>query len=305
MKEVILYFKSNYGVDANTVLTIFVSTLVFAIGLLLQRINTFITSLSEKKKIRNLFELNLETLIRHTFKQHVEYEKSALLLVPSSDAFFVLTRVSIPSAEIIERIGYQNIYEAYFTGFRINFFPNNKMRLKAFNKIWAIISSIKFVQAQSFSRFDEFIKLYNEYNEHRNSALSNHQKFVDNLFTEINFIGNISVETKKYIEELDAIHYNWQHSKNRTNMTVVHRKLILPTRILNRKNNRLPLANSTNENLLKATHGYINQNKLLKANRIQVGIYSNNFKVYSRTSKMCLNILRSNFDQIRFFKGRH
>jgi hypothetical protein len=305
MKEVILYFKSNYGADANTVLTIFVSTLVFAIGLLLQRINTITTSLSEKKNIRNLFELNLETLIKQTLKQHEEYKKTALLLVPSSNDFFVFTRVSIPSVEIIERIGYQNIYEAYFTGFRINFFSDNKMRLKAFNKIWAILSSIKFVQAQSFSRSDEFIKLYNEHNEHRNSALNDHRKFVDSLFTEINFHRNISIETKKYIEELDAIHYHWQHSKNRTNMTVVHRKLILPTRILNRKNNRLPLANSINENLLKVTHEYINQNKLLKNNRMQFNIYSDNFKLYSRTSKMCLNILRSNFYQFIFFKGRH
>jgi hypothetical protein len=178
-------------------------------------------------------------------------------------------------------IGYHKTYEAHFNGIENLFKCKREKKLELFNKSWEIIHSINEWRERSSSSLKDFEANCNRLNERRNDAIEEHRKLIDRLISSVNG-KNIPQPIAEYIHEVDEIHINWQNTEDRTRPDILHRRLVLPLRILNRKNTEIPLAIRMNDNLMKVTMEYQNQSNLLRSYKKQFFRYYALFNAYSK-----------------------
>lgn len=278
-----------FNIDPNTSATIIISLSVFIVGFLFQQLFQSISFYIQRKRTRNIFEIVVKKFIEQVNVQSKVYSKSAKTFVFDRDTSFQFRKATIFTSQSVNQIGYQNIYNAYFSGFENLIKFNKTLKLKAFNKIWSCIISVDFWLDKSFKGVDMFPSKYNGFNDNRAEALENYRKFLDPLMA--SFDGKeIPKGVAIYISEIDRINIEWQKSRNRLRPDKIHRKLILPLRIYNRKNIN-PISVEMNSFLLDATRHYINQSYILKMEKLQQETYSKSFNFYSKISSKAIDIL--------------
>lgn len=307
MNSIIRYIKYNYDVNTDTSATITITLFVFVTGFIINTIIKNIRNCWERKKTKRIFEIALSSFLKQVDEQSKAFLQASQSFTFENDGNFVPKRIQILPLSAINEIGYKNTYEAYFSNFRINtlfFFCNKKMdlKLKAFNKIWEAIHSIEFWHNKSFENMDFFNNTYNLYNERRKDALEKNRLYVENMLTAIKQnLQNIPQEISEYAKKVDDITADWQNSTNPTNELIVHEKLIMPLRNLNRNNQNLYLANQMNSILLKATEEFQNQKKLLHTFQEQFKSSSDLFNSYQKSTLKSLEILK-NFSLLLFIQ---
>ncbi len=291
MSKIQEILNHQFNIDYNTSATILITLIIFFLGLILQRILSMYIDFIKRKRIKEAFEIALKVHINQIKKQSKGY-----LDVSNSIKFDVherieYTHVTIFSANSFENIGYQQTFEAYFSGIENLFKFNRKLKLKAFTKIWESIRSIDKWHTKSLTDMDVFLEKVNSYNEKRNDALDNHRKLIDMIKLQYNE-KNVPLRLGEYIIKLDEIHTNWQKLMNPAQPDIVHKKLVIPTRELNQRYDDLELAVKMNDSLLIATMEYKNQERLINAYIDQFFKYSISFKMYYNLTKTGMKILK-------------
>lgn len=284
------YLEKSYGIDPNTSATIFITLFIFLVGIVIQQSLSFFGKYMQRRKTRKIFKISLKGFISQVEKQSKEYNKTAQSLSFDKENKFEFKRATIATLSILNDIGYQQTYEAFFFGLE-NFFKFKvDLKLKAFNKIWDSIKSVEFWHDNSFGEVTQFMDKYNNFNEKRNNATENHRKFFEDIM--LSHIGQKDPERIGiYLQAAQRIHTQWQNYPNRTRPNIIHKQLIVRLRILNKKNQDINIANRMNDDLLEASLWFQNQNSLLKAHRNQFVIYSRIFRMYYRLCKKANEIL--------------
>lgn len=284
------YLLSNFDINPNTSATIIISLLVFFMGIAFQRLIALYIGYNRRSKVRQIFFIALKNIIDQLIDQSEGYLKSSKSFSFEKEFNFTIIRASLFSASSLQSLGYEKTYEALFTGVENFFSCNQRVRLKAFNKVWQTVKAVEFWHDHSFSDINRFNDRYNSLNERRGNALEEHRKLVENILIPLQ--GKLLPEIEgKYLQKVDDIHFEWQKIPDRTRPDITHRQLVLKLRILNRKNSSIPLANKMNANLLEASILYMDQSSLLKAKRDQFHAFYRSFRYYSRICKVSGKIL--------------
>lgn len=284
------YLELNYGIDANTTATIFITIFIFFIGLVVQQMIVIYNSYNERRKTRKIFKISLKSFVKQVKKQADEYQKTSQTFTFDKESNFEFNRASISTISSLNNLGFQRTYEAYFFGIENMFKCHLDFKLKAFNKIWDAVKSVEYWHDKSFQDVSDFINKYNTFNERRNRAVDNHRRYFEPIMTSISG-KTVPKNLGLYLRDADQIHFDWQNYPNRTRPNVVHKQLITRLRILNRENQDLDVANVMNNNLLEASMEFQNQHNLLKAQKIQFVSYGRMFRLYSRIAKKTIEIL--------------
>lgn len=282
-------------IDNNTLATILCTLLVFVVGGLIRQFYNYMQSYWDRKRKRKLFE-NVAT---EYFKQ---IEKQASLLKKSSSAFsfsndpgFQIYRADLHTNSILNSIGYDKVFEAYFFGFENMFESRVSLRIKAFNKIWTTIISAEVQHNQAYDSFARFIDKYNNYNAKRNDHLDAFRKAFEGHV--LNAVGKkvgseLPAKVARYLKEAVQIHVQWQALENPRRPDVIHNGLVVKMRALNQNNTELRFVNELTDLLLLASLEFENQEKILANQQKQFEEYSIAFRNSARISKKSLDILR-------------
>lgn len=291
MKDIQKYLELTFGIDANTSATLIITLFVFIVGLILQQgLRTF-TNYLERKRTRKTFFFALEEFWLQVKKQSEEYLKISNGLRFDKENNFEFKKATISTITSLNELGFKNAYEALFHGPENWIKINSKVKMKAFNKIWNSIKSVEFWHEKSFQDIDFFITKYNLFNDRRNSALRNYRAFIEPIMHSFNG-KNIPKELAFYLKKVDQIQFEWQKMPDRTRADIVNKHLIIPLRILNRKNQDKEIAVKMNDNLLESSLEYQNLINLLEVHKKQYKSYYRNFRQYYKTCKKGQRIIK-------------
>lgn len=255
---------------------IIISLLIFIVGFLINALVRNIITYNQRSTIRKMFILNLTAMIADLNKQCQNFDELVKQLIFKDSNNFILKDTHLFQIILLQEIGYKKSYKAFFTGFENVIFKCFKKtkRINAFLSIWESIEFVKKWQNKPQDDSKEFVKYYNANNQKRNKALSDYMQIMEPFLLEAPHKIDLSDALKYYATEIDSIRLNWQKTPNRINPFKVHRKLVLPVRILNRKLDDVQVVYRTTRPLLEASQAYAEMAAALK-------VYREIFKDYS------------------------
>ncbi|MFT4526026.1 MAG: hypothetical protein ACI85F_002188 [Bacteroidia bacterium] len=288
MEELQTLIRSYFNIDTGTSATILITLTVFILGFLIQWIARQIEKYLNRKNQRRNFNRTTEVLSKQIRKQAEGYFRSTETVRIDKKEEFYFAAVTLYPVRLFEDIGYQECYTAFFTGPENLYGAFKSRKIKPFNKIWETIYAVDKWHEKTLVQFEGFVVKYNELNDLRNLPVNSHRKFIDGLIPEKARIQS-DPSLKNYFNEVGKIHVNWQNQLERRRPDIVHRKLVLPLRILNRKYPDLAMARKMNDNLIPASSAYENQWRHLKVYRKQLFLYFVMFKGNSILLRKCLS----------------
>lgn len=289
MKELQCYLKNNFKIDENTSATIIITLSIFIAGILIQQGLSISAGYIKRKRIRKLFEINVKNFVVEVKIQEKAYRTTADSFKFETGLVYAFTRATIFSHHSIKEIGYQNSYEAFFHGVENIFMFKRNKKLTAFSKIWSSVNSIDYWHDRTFADIHKFQEKLDEYNSRWNSAIEKHRQFVESIMAQVN--GQlIEKELGTYLTEVDRIQTIWQNLPERTRPDILNKNLIIPLRVLNRKNQN-DISRKMNENLLAASIEFQNKRNLLKAQRELFFHFARSFRMNYRFSTIAIKIV--------------
>ena len=291
METLIKYLECNWGIQADTTATILLTVSIFLLGLLATEIIKFVSRLQNRITTRQVFSAFINGVVKQIAIQKKAYYKTSLQFTFESERDFVVSRATI--AQIDNRgLDYASIYSAYFKGLEnLTIIKKKKLlKVKAFNKLWESLDTIAYWHKRSFDDMDFFRSKYESYNDSRNESLDEHRRLIEKVAT--TFDGKqVDRPFGEYIQSIDKITVSWQAEPDRTRPDKVQRKLVVPIRILNRRNGKIALARHSSDILLLTSMHYENMYNLLKLYKFQYFDYGRIFKNSQRLLNKCLKIL--------------
>lgn len=290
MKSIQNYFSLNFNIDNNTSATILITLLVFLCGILATWFAKFIYGFITRKENRKLLIILVDQVVDSNRKQSLQFNNAwNRISIESYKTGLGMKRASFHFSEILNQLGYNNCYFAFFNG--VENIPNrlfkNSYKLKAFMKLWEIINACEFWVDKAFNDAENIFDKINYYGDLRNEALDNFRKIIDRYKIEWATIG-VSHDHLQYIVELDSILVNWQNAKDCRTPFVAQNQLIEPTLKLNRKFQNLSIILEINDYLLKASFYYENMQNCILTFRKQFVIYSANFRCNYRLLEVAI-----------------
>lgn len=287
---------TSLDIDPDTFATIFITLFVFIVGLIIQQLIVFYNSYIQRKRTRKVFELSLDSFINQAKKQSEEYIKTSQTFSFEKETRLYFSPVTISSISLLNELGYQKAYEAYFFGFENLFKLKFDLKIKTFNKIWHSIKHVEFWREQSFKDTRYLESKLHELNNRRILAIDNLRKFRESVSIELHgkrIPQDIPEELGRYIQAVDEITVNYQNLPNARRADIVHQNLILPLMTLNRSYNSqniegrelMELIARMGDNLLKASREFQNMEIFLMAQKNQFETYSKSFR---RDYRLCI-----------------
>lgn len=289
------YLCEVFGIDANTSATIIITIIVFGIGQLFVAVSNLYNGYVERSSVRKMFRTILLEARKLCNKQSAVYRKTSVAYKNINYRIFEIDRSEYYHLELLNQIGFDKTYRSLFSGFE-NVFSNlfcKKKRIRTFIRIWEILNLVDYWEQVAFKDANEVVDLYNKYNESRNEALLRYQQAIESRMQQYNMAGGApSAVAAAYMEEIDAIHAAWQKTPNRTLPRTVHKKLIIPARIVNRQYIKaLDFVYPLNNHLLDASHHYESIYQLFNAKSVQFGWYSSSFSAYRKQLDIAVKII--------------
>ncbi|GEM_PF-5361893 len=192
--------------------------------------------------------------------------------------------------EQLKDIGYSNFYAAYFDGLENRLkIKKETLRSKALTSCWASLKKLEFWNGEGYSKINEIGERFNSYDQERKLHLSNFIKITDEILRVHNG-KTVDGRTGEYLTKFFDIHLTWRKTMDRR-AHIVHRNLVLPIRILNRKYQDVSITSSQSESLSSASFNYDGMRLALKKGRQQFSLYSANARYFYRTLERILKIL--------------
>ena len=285
------YLMREFGIDENTSATIVITLLIAALGIAINLVYQFSSKLIKRWQRRRIFFISVKRYSHQISKQAIGYSQTADKFTFENQEGFGFTRTDLFPSQVLSDLGYKETYEACFSGIENTLKCKNKLRLKAFNKIWECVHSTDYLHNKSFDGMDKFIEQYNTTNTARNVALTAHQKYWEPIILATDG-ETVERNIGTYLQGCDRVHVEWQNTEKRTRPDIVQRKLVLPLRIHNRKYKAQEIAQVMNYNLLTASAEYENQRTLLRGNKRQFKIYACTFRYWGRVTSKSSKILK-------------
>lgn len=179
INELIKSLAKTFDIPKYTVVTILITLFTFISGIVINLTLSAIKDFKQRRIHRKLAALNHRHLLRTLYKQTIYIGVFEKQLTIDYTGSFTFTYQQIPALEVFFKIGYENLYKAYFRGFENFRVFDNTGRIKAFNNLWSIIEYVNHTNDTSFKRVDKFEEKNSSLNEARNLALAKAQNVVE------------------------------------------------------------------------------------------------------------------------------
>lgn len=125
-------------------------------------------SISKRSNHRFLTKLNHRLFIKESYKQALDYKHYKDQLNVDHEGNFTFQFRLIRSITVFKELGYENIYNAYFSGIE-NIIKRNKLiKIKAFNLLWKSIDYVLDTHEKSIDNSYDVIDRYSQLNDLRN-----------------------------------------------------------------------------------------------------------------------------------------
>ncbi len=285
-----------FGIDNTISIPIIVSLIVFITG----GLGRFVY-----KTISNYYS---RRFIRYTFKNIInEIQKKCQIKANHIKAFYPTLKIEnnntwtvkliqITYIELVYMQDYSLILNSYRKLFR--FRCNSNLGVKAFNRIWANLENLKFIEKNMLEEFENFHKIFLVHEIQFSKLMEELRKLNDDYFSQ--FIGRKIFKSEfkderlfHYLINRDKIIKEWQnHDKStRKHRSVVFDKIVKPLRKLNKQNQDLEITMELNNILINAEHQYEEMKNILKVSHTIFYNYYRNYWSSFKIINKCLEII--------------
>jgi hypothetical protein len=286
IRDVNTWVACAFGIDPDTSATILITLFVFVSGLIITAVASYIAGLINRNTRREIMRLNLIDFAKQLDTQAHSYRRFSRQLNVKNYKTVTFSRSDISQTSNLKVVGYENMYNAFF---HLPTWPNRSKKLKAFSQIWQIIEVVTYWQQKATEDYEQFLPLYNEYNQRRNEAVSEYFDFIRPILISANK-KVIDAGYAEYLSAVDAIHVAFENGGKTTLPHVIQEKLVKPLRELNRKYKNEISARMIGL-ILSLDVAYQNQRNLLRVKQRQFFFYFLLFNAKRRQLNLIARIL--------------
>lgn len=280
MKESISCIAEYLGTNANTIVTIFTTIIIFSAGLIASIISRYLSTLSKRRKSKEYFRYLLTEISNAIKNQSIEFKKFADSLTLSKDIDFTLYQRPNPHLFTWERVSFNSNYDAFFGNKLI---CRIKKKRKAFNKVYEHITNIQNIEKINQVQFNTVVSDYNKYQESWNIASTQ----IISVFNEILYLPDEVLNKKEFVESFSLIILEWEKYKDARNMEAIIKNII--PKLIEMCDNyeyfkqSLVIKMSINE----MKHAYDNLNELITKYKELFQYYYFNYRFAYRVLNFC------------------
>jgi len=178
----------GYSLSQDVYVTLLVTLVVFFIGL---GLNTYL-SYSKRRNQRLLARLNHKLFIKETNKQAIDYSNYKRQLNIDHIGNFTFQFRLIRSISVFKEFGYENTFNAYFSGIEHIFILQRQKKIKAFDALWRHIEFVVKTHEKSIADSENLVFRNAELNDLRSNSIGQAQKFIEQFL--LDFDAQIDIE---------------------------------------------------------------------------------------------------------------
>lgn len=279
--------NSLFGIKNEISAPILISLIVFLIGSLGRiAVNRLINYSSRHQKRISFRNIINQIEIKSSKKsKHVKQFINSLKIGYDDNWTLEFTRITYLE------LAFMQDFNAIYNSFNIlfKFRLNRKLRIKAFNRVWAILESLKFNENRIIKDFESFANTFSKYETSYYSNLEElrqeneklMQPYIGKKLLQSDFPENIF----NYIIERDKIFKSWQDidEKKRRQRLIIFENLVNPLYQLNLKNQQIEFILNQNTILLAIIHEFEQMTNYLSVN---TQIFHNHFMIYKMSNRL-------------------
>jgi hypothetical protein len=162
--------------DERFIINVLITISTFFLGFLIKGFIEAVAKFRNRRNYRKMMKINLKDLQAGLFIQAEGYKEFQKQIVIEHNGGFAISQKVIPSAGVIKEMGYDVLFNSYFSGIENFSFKNRNQRERAFNNIWDAIEVVSKYHDKSFEDSTKFIELNIVVNEKRNEGLEKVQR---------------------------------------------------------------------------------------------------------------------------------
>lgn len=275
------WLNNILGVKNEVSVPIIVSVIIFAAGGIAVAIKNLIINFIQRWRTRNAFKNIMKEVAKACYSKSCNIKIFYPKIEMKHDKDWSLKLNAITYLSIAFNQDYTTIYNAFNSKFIFSY--KSKFKTHCFNKLWAVLENIKFIEERIVADFDLFYKKFNQHEVAYTEYLEQFRKENDLFMTEIQrgiiIIPKTETRTIEYVTKRDLIVSTWQKMEERTELYNTHEYLIEPLRALNREYSEIIFSVKLNDILLPASHEY---GQMLKTLQVYKSIFENYCLAYRR-----------------------
>lgn len=223
------FLQKRLDIDNNTSATLIITFFIFILGYIVAGLNNKIARYFSRNSHKRLF---LQTLERtnSSLKQRNEVLDEQLKTAESKFAYVIpVTKIQFYQAEILQSIDYKITFESFFSGIRnsLKTPKSNKLRTRAFLKVWENMANIVFWENQMFEAMPKYQNELNEMNEKLITPLTGIWEKYETLFLELEN-DRLQGTLLSFVTELKHLVEEWRKQENPENAYVTNTHITKP-----------------------------------------------------------------------------
>lgn len=179
MKCFIHKTASYLGISNDITATICVTIVVFLFGVVVNIIIHNFRNYKERSIHRKISKINHKLLIDGLRKEAKNLKCFSNQLIIDHHGSYSYMSIDLPYVIILKKIGYANLYKAYFTGIENFFSMWRRSKIDAFNDLWLTAEFLSIHHINSRIKGEKYIELNGKYNELRNFEVQKAQDLLE------------------------------------------------------------------------------------------------------------------------------
>jgi len=241
INQLIDYLVKSFNIPRQAIATILISLSTFILGILINNAIISFNKFFQRRIHRTLSQINYKLLLKNVYKQQHDFFNFKEQLIISHFGPFDYNYKIMPALDVFNKLGYENLYKAYFRGIENFTLFRNRKKLSAFNNLWTSIEYLNHIQKDSFEKVENFIAKNSDLNDLRNQSLGKAQNIVEEFRIHFNreltikeplgvFFSQREQIIKDYREEKDfnlpdktEVYVNKLLNLNRDNVNIIQR----------------------------------------------------------------------------------
>lgn len=204
------------SVKTDTIVTVLFSFIIFTAGVLVRIVFRLIQRYCERKRIRAYFKIIIENIAEDAKKQIEPFDRIITSLQMKNHEMIYFTSVSANSLNLFEKLSFDKLYDAFFSGIVFN----RKKRRDAFNQLQNKSELIRQINNKLSTDITELENKFHIYEQGWNKEIDRIREFFDNIRQQ-HFSGSIDPKLTGFVLNLNEIFYEWAKQDDRANRTIV------------------------------------------------------------------------------------
>jgi hypothetical protein len=258
MKEFFQTLQNYTGVDSNTWATIFITLIVFGLGLFFTWIGKSINKSSDRRKYKASLNLLLNHFAQGCKKQHDSICRSLKHSGLENDNDFIITFPTIKTLSYLSDLDLSIFINYYVSN------KNKKLKSIAVTQLFETIGNIHAIQIEGKELIEYFGKKFDNYETNYRNSLQKVVSLHDTILNNYK-ITEQSLDTNSMDSKLFQIFEQWsQLGENKNSIFNTYNSLLKPTEALVYEFDRSTNALILLDLVIPCHEAYINIEKIYK-----------------------------------------